>query len=221
MFIGHFAIGFAAKRAAPKTSLGLLLAAPLLADLLWPLFLLLGIEHVGINPAGPPFLKLDFLSYPWSHSLVMDCVWAALFAGSYYAVTRYRPGAVMIAIGVVSHWVLDVITHVADMPVAPWGGPLVGLGLWHSVPATVVTEVVMFAIGVWLYARTTRARDAVGRYAVWAMVALLFVAYFLTINAPPPPNISALGIGGLTGVLFPIWAWWGDRHREVTTSPAS
>ena len=96
MFIGHFAIGLASKRAAPKASLGLLLAAPLLADLLWPLFLLLGWEHVGINPQGPAFLKLDFLWYPWSHSLVMDCLWAALFAGIYYAVTRYRSGAVVI-----------------------------------------------------------------------------------------------------------------------------
>ena len=215
MFIGHFAVGLASKRAAPKASLGLLLAAPLLADLLWPVFLLLGWEHVGINPEGPAFLKLDFLSYPWSHSLAMDCVWAALFAGIYYAVTRYRPGAVVIALGVVSHWVLDVITHVPDMPIAPWGDTRLGLGLWHSVPGTMATEIVMFAAGAYLYAKTTRGRDAIGRYAISALVGLLLVAYVLTVNAAPPPSITALGWGGLTGVLFPIWAWWGDRHRDV------
>lgn len=216
MFIGHFAVGLAAKRAAPKTSLGLLLAAPLLADLLWPLFLLLGWEHVGINPDGPPFLKLDFLDYPYSHSLLMDCVWAALFAGAYYAVTRYRPGALLISLGVVSHWVLDVVTHVPDMPLGPGGSSAkVGLGLWQSVPGTMAVEIGMFAIGSTLYLTATRGRDAVGRYAVVAMIAVLFLLYVFTVNAAPPPTVRALGLGGLIfGALFPLWAWWGDRHRE-------
>jgi hypothetical protein len=217
MFIGHFAVGLAAKRAAPRTSLGLLITAPILADLLWPAFLLLGWEHVGINPEGPPFLRFDFLDYPYSHSLLMDCVWAALFASGYYAVTRYGPGALMIAIGVVSHWVLDVITHVPDMPLTPAAtSSKVGLGLWHSVPGTMAVEIAMFAIGSAVYLRATRGRDAVGRYAVGAMIVVLFLLYILSVNAPPPPNVRALGIGGLVfGALFPVWAWWGDRHREV------
>ncbi|SRR5712691_2385563 len=221
MFIGHFAVGLAAKRAAPQTSLGLLVAAPVLADILWPVFLLLGWEHVGINPDGPPFLRLDFLNYLYSHSLLMDCVWAALFAGGYYVVTRYRPGALMIALGVVSHWVLDVVTHVPDVPLTPWSTTRVGLGLWRSVPGTMATEILMFAIGVYLYATTTRGRggDAVGRYATWALVALLFLLYIFTVNAAPPPNVQALGGGGLVfGILFPVWAWWGDRHRDPVTA---
>jgi len=218
MFIGHFAVGLAAKRAAPNTSLGLLVAAPVLADILWPAFLLLGWEHVGINAAGPPFLRLDFLDYPYSHSLLMDCVWAALFAGGYYAVTRYRAGALMIALGVVSHWILDVVTHVPDMPLTPWSTTRVGLGLWRSVPGTMATEILMFAIGAYVYATTTRGRDAVGRYAVWGLVALLGLLYVATVNAAPPPTARALGLGGLLfGLLFPIWAWWGDRHRDPVT----
>ena len=216
MFIGHFAVGLAAKRAAPNTSLGLLVAAPVLADILWPAFLLLGWEHVGINAAGPPFLRLDFLDYPYSHSLLMDCVWAALFAGGYYAVTRYRAGALMIALGVVSHWILDVVTHVPDMPLTPWSTTRVGLG--RSVPGTMATEILMFAIGAYVYATTTRGRDAVGRYAVWGLVALLGLLYVATVNAAPPPTARALGLGGLLfGLLFPIWAWWGDRHRDPVT----
>ena len=223
MFIGHFAVGLAAKRVAPKTSLGLLIAAPLLADLLWPVFLLLGWEHVGINPDGPPFLRLDFLDYPYSHSLLMDGVWAALFAGGYYAVTRYRAGALMIACGVVSHWVLDVITHVPDMPLTPGeGATKVGLGLWHSVPGTMAVEIAMFAIGSYLYLTATRGRDAVGRYAVGVMITVLFLLYVFTANAAPPPNVRALGIGGLVfGALFPLWAWWGDRHREAAAAPGT
>jgi membrane-bound metal-dependent hydrolase YbcI (DUF457 family) len=111
MFIGHFAVGFAAKKYAPRTPLVLLLAAPLLADLLWPIFLLVGLEKVRIDPGNTKFTPLDLYHNPWSHSLLMDSVWASVFALVYYAIARYRPGAVAIWIGVVSHWILDWITH--------------------------------------------------------------------------------------------------------------
>lgn len=80
MFIGHFAVGFVAKKYAQLTPLVLLLAAPLFADLLWPIFLLVGWEHVRIDPGNAKFTPLDLYDYPWSHSLLMDCVWATAFA---------------------------------------------------------------------------------------------------------------------------------------------
>src|SRR5437867_11080197 len=111
MFIGHNAVAFAAKRVAPKTSLGTLMAAAMLLDLLWPIFLLLGIEHVRIAPGATRFTPLDFYDYPWSHSLLMSIVWGAAAAIIYFAVTRYGRGALIIFIGVVSHWVFDFFTH--------------------------------------------------------------------------------------------------------------
>lgn len=214
MFIGHFAVGLASKRAAPKASLGPLLAAPLLADLLWPLFLLLGWEQVRIVPGGRPFQVLQFTSYPWSHSLEMDVLWGILFAGLYWTVTRYRAGALVIFLGVVSHWVLDAIVHVPDLPLTVTGGTRIGLSLWNSVPATVVVEYGLLAAGVWLYARTTRPRDRVGRWSFWALVALLAVFYGMSISGAAPPSVAALAAMTLTMWLFPLWAWWFDRHRE-------
>ena len=144
MFIGHFAVGFAAKRFAPRSSEAVLLAAPVLADMLWPVFLLLGWEQVRIDPGNTRYTPLDFVSYPWSHSLLMLCVWATVFGGTYYAITRYRAGAIAIWIGVVSHWVLDWVTHRPDMPLYP-GGALYGLGLWNSIAGTMGVEFLMFA----------------------------------------------------------------------------
>jgi len=216
MFIGHFAVGFASKRVAPKSSLAVLLAAPLLADLLWPVFLLLGIERVEVTPSANPFLNLTFLSYPWSHSLVMGCIWALLFAGIYYAVTRYTPGTVMIAIGVVSHWVLDVITHRPDMPLSPWSSTLFGFGLWESVPATVIVESLMFVAGIWIYARSTTARDRIGHYAWWGLVAFTAFGYVMSLLPAKPPGVTAIGWTALSlGILTAVWAWWADRHRSV------
>ena len=214
MFIGHYALGLAAKRLAPRTSLGALVAAPTLADLLWPLFLLLGWERATITPSGNPFLNLTFGSYPLSHSLVTLIGWAVVFGLLYALRTQNRSGAVILGALVVSHWVLDYVTHVPDMPLWP-GGPKVGLGLWRSPTATVAIESVMFIAGAWLYLGATRARDGIGRWALWTFLAFLVLSYAGALFSPPPPTVHAIAIGGLAfGWLFVGWAWWGDRHRE-------
>jgi hypothetical protein len=215
MFIGHWAVGLASKKAAPRASLGVLMAAPNLLDLLWPVFLLLGWEQVRIDPGNTAFTPLDFVSYPISHSLLTACGWGALFAMVYWAFTRYTRGAIVIALSVVSHWVLDFVTHRPDMPLYP-GGPRVGLGLWNSVPATIAVEVVMYAAGAWLYLRMTRPRDRVGKYSLWAFLAFGLVTYAANIAGPPPPDARTIAIAALALWLLPLWAWWIDRHREVT-----
>jgi len=221
MFIGHYAVGFAAKKFAPQASLGPLLAAPLLADVLWPVFVLLGIERVRIVPGIVAFNPLDLEYYPWSHSLLMDVAWGLVFGGIYYAVTKYRAGGIAIFVGVVSHWVLDWVTHRPDMPLAPGLDTKLGLGLWNSVAGTMVVESLLYVVGVWLYVRTTRGRDAVGRWGWWTFVVLLAALYFLTANGPAPANIPILVT---TGLIFEVvtlaWAWWADRHRDVTDSLA-
>ena len=214
MFIGHYAVALAAKRAAPQTSLGTLFAAASLADLLWPVFVLMGWERVRITGGFNPFLNLTFDSYPISHSLLALLAWAALFALLYRARTGSARAALIVAALVVSHWVLDFVTHVPDMPLYP-GGPRVGLGLWTSVAGTVLVEVAMFGAGLWIYLRATRARDAVGRYGLGALMAFLILSYGASLFSPPPPTPTALGIGGLLfGWLFVWWAGWGDRHRD-------
>lgn len=214
MFIGHFAVGLASKRVAPWASLGMLMAAPNLLDLLWPIFLLLGWERVRIDPGNTAFTPLDFVSYPITHSLLTSCGWGALFGLVYWIFTRYVRGAVVIALSVVSHWVLDFVTHRPDMPLYP-GGPRVGLGLWNSVPATISVEVAIYAAGAWLYLSMTRARDRIGSYALWGFLAFGLVAYTGNILGTPPPSSQAIAIVALTLWLVPVWTWWIDRHREV------
>jgi hypothetical protein len=214
VFIGHYALGLAAKRVAPRTSLGTLFLAPSLADLLWPVFLLLGWERVRVTGGANPFLTLIFDAYPVSHSLVTLIGWGILLALLYRWRTGDARAATIVALLVVSHWVLDFVTHVPDMPLYP-GGPKVGLGLWHSVAGTVIVEGVMFVAGAWIYLTTTRARDAVGRYALWALLVFLVVSYVASLFTGPPPTLQAIELGGLVfGWLFVGWAAWADRHRE-------
>lgn len=221
MFIGHFALGFAAKRLAPRTSLGTLLAAPELADILFPVLVALGWEKVAFASTASPFLSITLDQYPISHSLLALIGWGIACAVLYRWRTGYGRGATVVALLVVSHWVLDFITHRPDMPLWP-GGPKVGLELWASVPGTLIVEGLLFVAGVVVYAKTTRARDAVGRYAFWGLVLLLLVLYVASLFSPPPPSGSAFAVVGLIlTALFVGLGVWADRHRDPATASRS
>lgn len=213
MFIGHFALAFAAKRVEPSVSLGTYFAAAQLPDLLWPCLLLAGVEHVTIAPGSTAFTPLRFDSYPVSHSLLSVIGWAALMGGLHWWRKGRPRAAVMIALLVVSHWVLDFATHRPDMPLTPWSPVKLGLGLWNSVLGTLIVESAMFVGGVWLYLSATRARDGVGRYGLAALIAMLLVIYVGAAFGPPPPSVQAMAVSMLPALGIAFWAAWADRHR--------
>jgi hypothetical protein len=117
-------------------------------------------------------------------------------------------------LGVFSHWVLDFVTHAPDMPLYP-GGPEVGLGLWRSTAGTIVVESLIFAVGLAIYLRITRARDRVGSIGLWAFVALLVSVYLSSIASPPPDDPRVIGAVGLGSIVFQLWVHWFDGHRTA------
>ena len=214
MFIGHFGLAFAAKKAAPEVSLGTLFLAAQLADLVWPVLVLAGVERFAISPGITAVTPLDFIHYPWSHSLVALLAWGAAF-GIGYRVLRgagWRPALVIAAL-VVSHWVLDVVTHRPDMPLAPGDSQKLGLGLWNSMAATAIVEGVMFVACLAVYVRATRAVDPVGRFALAGLVFFLLAIYGANLLGPPPPSVEAVAWSALAMWLLVAWGYWIDRHR--------
>jgi len=221
MFIGHFALGLGAKRAAPAVSLGTLFLACQLADLLWPTFLLLGIEVVKVQPGDTAVTPLTFVSYPYSHSLVALLIWGVVLGAAYVLIRRSRVAAgVVIGALVLSHWILDVLTHRPDMPVTIGGSARLGLDLWDSLPATVAIELLLFALGVGVYARFTEARDRRGKFGFWGLVGFLAAVYFVNLFGPPPPSATAVAWGAQALWLLVVWGYWVDRHRQVRTRDA-
>jgi len=213
MFLGHYGLAFAAKRVVPRTSLGALTFAAEFLDELWPILLLLGIEQVRVVPGLMAMGPLDFVYYPYSHSLLMALVWAWVIGIAYYLLRRYGRGALVMAVLVVSHWFLDVPMHRPDLPLWPGASsPKFGWGLWNSVLATYVIEFGIYSIGIGIYLRATRARDRIGSWGFWAYV-LVLVVIFVMGNASPPPSERALAWSALGLWLFVPWAWWVDRHR--------
>jgi membrane-bound metal-dependent hydrolase YbcI (DUF457 family) len=222
MFIGHPAVGFASARLAPRTPLVWLLSAPLFLDLLWPLFLVTGLESVAIQPGYTVVTPLDLHDYPYSHSLAAAVVWSLLFAAAYLALPAHRGdrrGALVLGLGVFSHWILDWLTHAPDLPLWPGSTKLVGLGLWNSLSGTLAVEVSMFVVALVLYTRATRPRDRAGSLALWSMVGLLSFIYVGAIFGPPPPSVGVLkGMSLVLWILVP-WAAWIGRHRTLSAAP--
>jgi membrane-bound metal-dependent hydrolase YbcI (DUF457 family) len=215
VFIGHFALGFAAKRAAPQTSLGTLFLSAQFVDLLWPTLLLLGVERVVIAPGATAVTPLDFQHYPVSHSLLAVTAWAVMVGGAYVLWRGRRREALVLALLVLSHWLLDALVHRPDLPLTPFGDTRVGLGLWNSMAATLLLELSIFFVGVWFYVRATRARDVAGRWGLWGLVGFLLLIQAANLLGEPPPSVAAIAWVGQAQWLLVLWGFWLDRQREV------
>jgi membrane-bound metal-dependent hydrolase YbcI (DUF457 family) len=219
LFVGHFAVGLAAQPIAPKVSLATLILAGALADLLWMVFFITGSEQVVISPGIMAANSLDLVSVPFSHSLLMDAVWALLCAGAYYFFRRDARGAWIIAVVVISHWVLDVVTHRPDMQLVPWMDARYGLGLWNSPVATFLVEGMLWMVAIAIYARGTRAIGPAGRYGFWLMIAILTTLWVISLRGDPPPSLSALA--SVNAVFFVVvlgWAMWMGHARAVLSA---
>jgi membrane-bound metal-dependent hydrolase YbcI (DUF457 family) len=218
MFVGHLALALASKRTAPTVSLGWLMAGVTALDLLWPPFLIAGIERARVVPGATAFTPLVLDYYPWSHSLLMACVWGLALA----ALARWRGitrrTTYLLAALVVSHWLLDYITHAPDMPLWPGDSPRFGLGLWNSIPGTLLVEGAMWVAALVIYLRHRRATRWIGPAALWSLVVISTVMWATGPWTPPPPDSSSLGWFALIGWLIVPWAALADRYYSDTTT---
>src|SRR6478672_4780495 len=168
MFIGHYAVGFAAKKLRSKPSLGTYFLAAQFLDLLWPTLLMLKIEKAEISKGGP--VPLSFTHYPVSHSLLAVLGWAILFGLLYFLVKRNSGAALVLGCCVVSHWLLDLVVHLPDLPLYPGSNDFYGLGLWKVKTVALLVELLLFGAGVVLYYTATKATNKTGIYALGALV---------------------------------------------------
>ena len=227
MFLGHFGVGFGAKTLQPRVSLGTLFLAAQLADLVWPTLLLLGVERVSIVPHATATNAFSFIYYPFTHSLVGELVAGLLLGLAYWLLRRNGRTAVLVGLLVPSHWLLDVVVHIPDLPLYPGTSPLLGLGLWNHVALTQVVEFTLLGAGLWLYTWHTKARNKAGSYGLVGLVAFLVLVHVGSLLSPPPASVGALGWSGQLFWLIILLAYWVDRNREVSgqasgeTRPAS
>jgi len=209
MLVGHFAAGMAAKRLKPETPLGSLVLAAMLADMLWLVFMAAGIERIEVGP-GRGIEAIASAHIPWSHSLLMVAMWGAALA------FQIRRSWIIFA-AALSHWVLDWIAHPPrDLALAPGLHRFFGLGLWTSIPATLVVEGGMWVAAIVIYLRMTKPRTRAGIWGFWAVVVLLTLLWLGNLRSgPTAPNLAAESISFVVFGLSIGWAYWMDRVRQT------
>jgi hypothetical protein len=215
-WLDTFAVGLGAKPIAPRVSVGTLMLAAVVADLLFWIFVLLGIEHFRVQPGITATNALELYDIPFSHSLLMDAVLAVLLGSFYLVRHRNLRGARVLGVVVLSHWVLDFVSHRADMPLAPGLHTYLGLGLYNSRIGIVIVEGVFWVVGVVIYAQATRPKNRAGLFGFWLVVALLSLLWISTLSGNPPSNLPAAGISSL--IFFSsvmVWAYWMNQVRPL------
>ncbi len=221
MFIGHYGAAFAAKKLTPRPSLGTMMIAAQFVDLLWPVLLLLGVERVVIDPGHTAVTPLDFVYYPVTHSLLGILIWGILFGLIYYLLKKNLKSALILGLLVLSHWFLDLLVHIPDLPLIPGVSLKVGFGFWNSLTATLIVEGFVFLGGVFLYTTTTRSKNKKGIFAWWGLVIFLLLIYSGNIFGTAPPNANSIAMVGLSQWILVAWGYWIDRNREATTAQTS
>jgi hypothetical protein len=214
MLVGHYAAGLVAKRVEPQVSLGTLVLAAMLADFTWCFFMIAGIEHVQFKPGMGAGNYFNAINIAMSHSLLMDGIWAALFAAAYFVRRHHPRGALVIFLATLSHWPLDFISHRPDMPLAPRTHAYFGLGLWASIPATLIVEGSFWLVAIIFYVRVNRPLNRAGTYVFWSGTVLLTLLWCSNIAGPPPRNPTVAPVASL--VIFSLsvaWAYWVNRLR--------
>ena len=224
MFLGHYGVALALKRAEPRLSLGTLFVAAQLVDILWGVTILLGWERARIAPGWTAANPIQFLSYPLTHSLVAGALWGLAAAALYYSwptrnTFHHARAAGVVAIAVVSHWLLDFIVHPPDLPIASDAGTKVGLGLWHSVPATIAVELLFLGAGAAVYARYMHRRGKLQPVRLAVLLGGLVLLGLASLFGPVPNNMRAVAVGALAlYTLIPFAAVWVDRAPRAASA---
>jgi hypothetical protein len=217
MFVGHYAASLALKKFEKRASLGVLFLAVQFVDILFFPFVLLGIERMNIveNFTQSTHFELEYM--PYTHSLLAFAVWSgAAYAVFRWVVVKNHSVAVVVALAVISHWVLDLLVHTPDLPLWSDATTKLGFGLWKSAIATYALEAVFLLLGLWLYLRSTKAATAVGKYGMGVFVGFLLLVNVANIFGPPMVD-SKLGLAvfALTSYfLFAAAAFWLDGKRS-------
>lgn len=221
MFIGHYGIALAAKKIDKNISLGLLFFATQFADILFFTLVLIGIESISFAPGITKVSPLDFTYYPYSHGLVASLFWAGMFF-IFFKIAPLKSDshknkiALIMGATALSHFLLDAITHRADLPLFGGDSYRLGLGLWNYILASSLIEFLTFFAGLWMYLKSTRGITFSGRYGMIIFSTFVTIMWMASLLAPTPSNLNIIGFT-IFGLVFQLTAIgtvsWLDRKR--------
>jgi len=203
MFVGHYGPAFAMKGAQKNIPLWVLFIAVQWMDVVWSALVSLGVERFRIVPGYTASNSIDLYYMPYTHSLPGSLALSIIFGAIVAAFFRQDRARVflIVALAVFSHWILDLIVHVPDLPL--WDNShKVGLGLWNYRWAELALEFGILIAGAAYYARAVPSAQPRGNLALWIFVLVLIVIHILSGLAPA----TAGGTAGFAAAAFTLYA---------------
>jgi len=216
MFVGHYAASLALKSFEKRVSLGVLFLAVQFVDILFFPFVLVGIERMNIveNFTQSTHFELEYM--PFTHGLLASVLWAAAaYVVFRWVVVKKQSVALVVALAVFSHWLLDLPVHTPDLPLWSDSSPKLGFGLWNNAVVTYLFEAGLLLLTLWMYLRSTKATTVVGKYGMAVFIGILLVINVSNIFGDPMVQSKiGLAIFALSSYfLFAVVAFWLDRKR--------
>jgi hypothetical protein len=220
MFIGHFGVGLALKRADKALPLGLLFIAAQVSDLIFGVTLLAGVEKINMIAGNNPLTSVKYIFFPYSHSLVATLLLAGLVAVVFLiapfksSLPRSKTALVM-ATAVLLHFVLDAIVHDPEIDLLGNGVYKIGLGLWNYPIASYIVEALLLIAGLWIYLRAIKSITFSGKYGLPILTVILFILNAVNAFGLYPTDTENFAITMLAVYLGTIIAaFWLDRRRS-------
>jgi len=217
VFVGHYAASLALKTLEKRVSLGVLFLAVQFVDILFFPLVLLGIERINIveNFTQSTHFELEYM--PFTHSLLASMLWAgAAYVLFRWIIVKKNSVAIVVALAVFSHWVLDLVVHTPDLPLWSDASFKLGFGLWNNAIATYGLEAILLVLALSLYLRSTSATSAVGKYCMPVFIVFLLLLNVANIFGPLQSDSKVvLAISSLTAYfLIAVVAFWIDTKRS-------
>jgi hypothetical protein len=218
MFIGHYGVSFAARPAQVRLPLWVWFIAVQWIDIVWSVLVILGIEKLRIVPGFTQANSRDLYYMPYTHGLPGSILLSLVFG---IIVALFTSGnrvttILLVAAASFSHWVLDLVVHVHDLPLYD-NTAKIGFDLWRHVLLSFPLELMVLGLGAGLYVRAMTFASAKGRYAFWAFVFFLAVLQVYANFGPPPSSPEAMGLTALAFYLvLALLAAWVERLAAVS-----
>jgi hypothetical protein len=215
MFVGHYGPSFVAKRLDPAIPLWILFLAVQLLDVLWAVFIFLGVERLRIVPGFTRTNPLDLYYMPYTHGLPAALAWAASAALVYRLIAGSGRGGALVGAAVFSHWPLDYLVHRPDLPLYD-NAAKVGLGLWDYPYVTLALEGALLFGAMGLYFQASRPLTPRGRYSMPVFGAAILLMQAGMLFSPPPPSDRAMATTAL--IAYAVLAaaiGWLERGRAT------
>lgn len=216
MFVGHYAASLALKTFEKRVSLGVLFLAVQFVDILFFPFVLLGIERMNIVENFTQSTHFELVYMPYTHSLLGSLFWAgAAYALFRWIIVKNKSVAMVVALAVFSHWLLDLVVHTPDLPLWSDASLKLGFGIWNNAIATYALEAALLLSALWLYLRATTSTTRLGKYGMSIFVFLLLLVNVANIFGPfQDDGKVVLAVSAVTAyLLFAAVAFWLDKKR--------